>query len=121
MEKTEIYTPRPVDTSGVSLPAELRDLTERMARNVHEVWARGRLAEGWTLGEKRDDARKTHPCLVPYEALPEAEREYDRATAVETLKLILSLGFDIRKREGQEACPATGGQAEDTAGKGGER
>ena len=53
--------------------------------------------------------------------LPEAEREYDRATAVETLKLILSLGFDIRKREGQEACPATRGQEEDTAGKGGER
>lgn len=121
MEKTEIYTPQPVDTSGVSLPAELRELTERMARNVHEVWARGRLAEGWTLGEKRDDARKTHPCLVPYEALPETEREYDRATAVETLKLILSLGFDICKREKGNVCPAKEEKKTDTKGEGGKR
>ena len=68
-----------------------------MARNVHEVWAQGRMAEGWTWGEQRDDQRKTHPCLVPYEELPDAEREYDRQTAVQTLKLILKLGFKIHK------------------------
>ena len=68
-----------------------------MARNVHDVWAQGRIAEGWTYGKQRDDKQKTHPCLVSYDELPDAEREYDRQTAVQTLKLILKLGFKIHK------------------------
>lgn len=91
------YIPAPLDTRDIELPKELDELIERMARNVHDVWAQGRMAEGWTYGEERDDKRKTHPCLVPYEALPDAEREYDRQTAVQTLKLILKLGFKIHK------------------------
>lgn len=91
------YTPAPLDTRDIELPKELDELIEEMARNVHDVWAQGRMAEGWTWGEQRDDQRKTHPCLVPYEALPDAEREYDRQTAVQTLKLILKLGFKIHK------------------------
>lgn len=93
----QTYTPAPLDTRDIDLPKELDELIERMARNVHDVWAQGRIAEGWTYGEQRDDKLKTHPCLVPYEALPDAEREYDRQTAVQTLKLILKLGFKIHK------------------------
>ncbi|OUO18396.1 Ryanodine receptor Ryr [Alistipes sp. An31A] len=93
----QTYTPAPLDTRDVELPKELDELIEWMARNVHEVWAQGRIAEGWTYGEQRDDKQKTHPCLVPYEELPDAEREYDRQTAVQTLKLILKLGFKIHK------------------------
>ena len=93
----QTYTTAPLDTRDIELPKELDELIERMARNVHEVWAQGRMAEGWTWGEQRDDKLKTHPCLVPYEELPDAEREYDRQTAVQTLKLILKLGFKIHK------------------------
>lgn len=93
----QTYTPAPLDTRDIELPKELDELIEEMARNVHEVWAQGRIAEGWTYGEQRDDKQKTHPCLVPYEELPDAEREYDRQTAVQTLKLILKLGFKIHK------------------------
>lgn len=93
----QTYTPAPLDTRDIELPKELNELIERMAHNVHDVWAQGRMAEGWTWGEERDDKLKTHPCLVPYEELPDAEREYDRQTAVQTLKLILKLGFKIRK------------------------
>lgn len=93
----QTYIPAPLDTRDVELPKELDALIEKMARNVHDVWAQGRMAEGWTYGEQRDDKLKTHPCLVPYEALPDAEREYDRQTAVQTLKLILKLGFKIHK------------------------
>ena len=93
----QTYTPAPLDTRDIELPKELDELIEEMARNVHDVWAQGRIAEGWTYGEERDDKQKTHPCLVPYEALPDAEREYDRQTAVQTLKLILKLGFKIHK------------------------
>lgn len=95
--KTNIYTPQPIDTSAVRLPQELEPLVEQMAKNVHEVWAAGRMADGWTYGETRDDASKTHPCLVPYEQLPDSEKEYDRNTAIGTLKFIISQGFKINK------------------------
>ncbi len=96
--KEDMYKPKPVDTEDVKLPEELLPLIEEMAKNVHEVWAQNRLNEGWSYGEVRDDDKKHHPCLVPYEELPESEKEYDRATSQETLKLILKSGFSIIKR-----------------------
>lgn len=95
---SETYIPNPIETSDVKLPEELIPLIEEMAKNVHEVWAKNRLAEGWTYGPVRDDAKKETPCMVAYENLPENEKEYDRATSLETLKLILKLGFEISKK-----------------------
>ena len=92
------YTPKPVDTKEVLLPAELKELAEKIAENVHEVWSHNRMKEGWIYGTERDDSLKQHPCLVPYSELPESEKEYDRATSQETIKLILKLGFEIRKK-----------------------
>ena len=89
------YIPHPADTSNIRLPENLQPLLEAMAKNVHEIWAQERINQGWTYGDKRNDALKLHPCLVPYEELPEEEKEYDRNTSVETLKLILKLGFKI--------------------------
>ena len=74
-------------------------LVEEMAKNVHEVWSKTRIEQGWTYGEKRDDVLKQHPCLIPYEELPEEEKVYDRNSSVETLKLIMKLGFKISKDE----------------------
>lgn len=91
------YLPQPKDTSNVELPEELNGLIEEMAKNVHEVWAYGRMQQGWSYGEERNDKLKTHPCLIPYEELSEQEREYDRNTALSTLKLINKLGFKIEK------------------------
>ena len=91
------YTPKPMDTSTIELSAELLELTELLAKNTHDVWAAGRIAEGWTYGDIRNDVNKKHPCLVPYEDLPESEKEYDRATSLETLKVILSLGYVINR------------------------
>lgn len=94
-----MYTPNPIDVGGIELPSELASLTETLAENVHEHWAVSRLAEGWTYGEVRDDDRKTTPCLVPYNELSEIEKQYDRRTALETLKLILALGYTITKED----------------------
>jgi RyR domain-containing protein len=91
------YRPAPIDTSKAQLPREVESLTEKLSRNTHEVWARQRMADGWRWGAERDDRRKLHPSLVPYEKLPESEKVYDRATATQTLKAILSLGFGITK------------------------
>ncbi|MBO6075045.1 MAG: Ryanodine receptor Ryr [Paludibacteraceae bacterium] len=96
--KTNNYIPQPIDTRDIRLPKELENLAEQMAKNVHEVWSAGRIADGWTYGVVRDDAKKTHPCLVPYEQLPETEKEYDRRTSVETLKFILKAGFQIGEK-----------------------
>ena len=93
----KIYVPQPMDTSDIQLPEELNVLIEQMAKNVHEVWAQSRIKQGWTYGEERSDALKTHPCLVPYEELPEVEKAYDRDTALGTLRLITKLGFKITK------------------------
>ena len=95
--KKQMYTPQPIDTTDVMLPVELEQLVEEMSKNVHEVWAESRIKQGWTYGEQRNDELKTHPCLIPYEELPEVEKDYDRNTAVGTLKLILKLGFKISK------------------------
>ena len=92
------YRPAPMDTSKVRLPREIEELTEKLSRNAHEVWAEQRMAEGWRWGPQRDDARKLHPSLVPYEQLPESEKEYDRGTAMETVKAILGMGFRISKK-----------------------
>jgi ryanodine receptor 2 len=89
------YIPQPIDTSDIELPEELNPLLEAMAKNVHEVWAQTRIAQGWQYGPERNDAEKRHPMLIPYEDLPEEEKVYDRNTSVETLKLILKLGFRI--------------------------
>ncbi|MBQ7434063.1 MAG: Ryanodine receptor Ryr [Lachnospiraceae bacterium] len=92
------YIPVPIDTSDVQLPDELLELTEQLAENVHDIWAVNRIAEGWTYGTVRDGGQMETPCLVPYQELPESEKEYDRNTALETLKLILKLGYEIRRK-----------------------
>lgn len=91
------YIPQPIDTKDVKLPDELILLAEEIAKNVHEVWAEGRMKDGWRYGEKRNDVGKLHPCLMPYEELTEKEKEFDRNTSQETLKMIIKLGFKIVK------------------------
>ena len=96
--KKNNYIPQPIDTSDVQLPEELKPLLEAMAKNVHEVWAQTRIAQGWQYGPERNDGDKYHPMLIPYEDLPEEEKVYDKNTSIETLKLILKLGFVIEKK-----------------------
>lgn len=97
--KNNAYKPSPVFADDVELPEDIMALSERMAENVHEVWAAARMAEGWVWGEKRDDKLKHHPCLVPYDQLPESEKEYDRKTAIQTLRFILKSGYSIKKSD----------------------
>ena len=89
------YEPRPIPTDTIQLAEELLELVELLAQNNHEVWACGRRDLGWRYGVERNDALKTHPCLVPYDALSESEKEFDRTTVLETLKAITALGYRI--------------------------
>lgn len=91
------YQPKPIDTSKIVLSEEISLLTDLLARNAHDIWAQQRIADGWKYGPHRDDSRKEHPDLVPYEELPESEKEYDRQVALQILKAIVALGYQIQK------------------------
>lgn len=92
-----MYTPKPIDTSDVILSDDILELCELISENTHEVWSENRINDGWRYGEARDDEKKLHPCLIPYNELPESEKEYDRSTSLQTLKLITKLGYKIVK------------------------
>src|SRR5262245_4870456 len=77
------YRPEPIQTAGVTLGDDLLALAELLAKNAHDRWSSQRFSEGWRYGALRDDQRKEHPCLVPYEALPESEKAYDRTIVLE--------------------------------------
>lgn len=91
------YKPKNIDLSKVEIPEELKALGESLAEYVHDAWAIEKMKQGWIYGEKRDDNKKTHHCLVSYDNLPDSEKEYDRKTAMATIKFIENLGYEIVK------------------------
>lgn len=95
------YVPKPIDTKMVELSPELLALTEVLAENAHDQWAQRRMEEGWRYGESRNDGQKTSPCLIPYQDLPDSEKAYDRETAMETIKVLVKLGYGIEKKTGE--------------------
>lgn len=96
------YNPEPIDLSDVVLTEDLNELREAIAENAHDVWAAERQAQGWTYGPQRDDSKKETPCMVPYSQLPDSEKKFDRDMAMNTLKLVKKLGYDLIKREDTE-------------------
>jgi len=97
------YKPKPKDTSKIELTPGLKELVEQLAENTHDVWAQQRILSGWTYGPHRDDSSKQHPGLVPYGELADSEKEYDRNSAVETIKVLSSLGYTIERAGEQRA------------------
>ena len=98
LQSVDEYVPHPIDVDNIPLDGDLEELQEAIAENAHDVWAAARIKEGWTYGKERDDNLKQHPDLIPYTALPDSEKEYDRIMAFNTIKLVKKLGFDIVKR-----------------------
>lgn len=96
------YEPHPIDVDKIPLDGDLEELQEAIAENAHDVWAEARIKEGWSYGKERDDVQKLHPDLIPYTALPDSEKEYDRIMAFNTIKLVKKLGYDIVKRNDRE-------------------
>lgn len=55
-----------------------RALAGATPRELHESWCDFKRADGWTFGPVKDADAKTHPCLVDYDDLPEAQRVKDQ-------------------------------------------
>ena len=83
------------------MPSELlsSDILEKISELVHNKWMEGRKKDGWIYGKERNDSLKQTPCIVPYDKLPEIEKEYDRNTVKATIEALYSLGFCISKGE----------------------
>lgn len=92
------YEPHPLNLDDVPIEPELLELREAIAENAHEVWAKTRKDEGWSYGPVRDDIQKKNPDMLPYNLLPESEKEYDRLMAMNTIKLVKKLGWELLKR-----------------------
>lgn len=103
-----MYTPKPKDTSAIKLADGLKELLEELAENTHDIWAQQRIAEGWRYGPLRNDRQKEHPNLVPYKQLPESEKDYDRKTALETIKMMQTLGYTVTRPEQLPSDPSSG-------------
>lgn len=89
---------------GVPVAAPWDDIDEDMKASVvsgvrgvilgntpeqsHEGWCDFRRAQGWVYGPVKDEATKTHPCLVPYAELPDHQKVKDSlfAAIVQALK-----------------------------------
>ena len=93
-----VYEPYPISLDDVQLDDDLTELQEAIAENAHEIWAKARNDQGWTYGPERNDQKKETPDMVPYCNLPESEKLYDREMAMQTLKLVKKLGFEVRKK-----------------------
>lgn len=91
------YKPQPFNVDNIQLPDSLLALTEAIAENTHDCWAQARLSQGWSYGPMRDDITKKHPDLIPYSQLKEEDKEYDRVTAMNAIKLIVAMGYSIQK------------------------
>jgi len=74
--------PRLTDGALYANAEELEALSEL----EHERWNAQRRMDGWRWTDlpKRDDLRRLHPSLVPYEALTDPVKEFDRGNVRET-------------------------------------
>jgi hypothetical protein len=43
----------------------------------HNAWMQDKINDGWVYGEIKDAVAKTHPCIVPFEQLPEFQQKKD--------------------------------------------
>jgi len=60
--------------AGVTKLRENPDLTPE---NMHENWVKYKKKEDWRYGPLKDFKEKTHPCLRPWDELPEEQRMKD--------------------------------------------
>lgn len=92
-QSADEYEPHPINVDAIPLDEDLEELIEAIAENAHDIWAEKMMKDGWTYGKERDELKKQDPCILPYTALPNDEKEYDRLMAYNTIKLVKKLGF----------------------------
>ena len=73
----------------------MENIRDKLAEAIHEMWAMGKIEAGWTFGERRDDTMGLHPCLTQFQNLPAAEKRYNVQLALQTMRTIIALGYNV--------------------------
>ena len=76
-------------------PADPR--VELLAKREHERWLARKLKTGWRYGDPRDDPKKLHPCIRPWEELPEDERAKDRLLVLRLPEIVAAAGMTLAR------------------------
>jgi RyR domain len=88
------YKPRIASHEKLARAAAIMgDAVEAIARVNHDQWAIERISQGWRYGAQRDDSKKLHPCLVPYEHLTNGEKRIDEEGAKAIIAELIRLGI----------------------------
>jgi len=77
-----------------------------MARMEHDRWCTERRGQGWRQGAERNDARKLHPDLVPWEELTDEAREKDRMMVRDLPAFLAKAGFQVERTDRAETTCA---------------
>lgn len=92
------YKPHPVNLEDIHLDDNIMQLQDVFAENIHEVWAKERKEEGWMYGLVFNAHEKTDPNLLPFDLLTQQEKEHCRILALESIKLLEKLGWQLTKK-----------------------
>ena len=90
-----MFDPQPYDLSSVTLPLAMQQIAEQVTHNNHEVWAEHQIEQGWIWGNSYDAEEKFHPCILPYHCLTASQRAANSIAAIDILKNILALEYQI--------------------------
>jgi hypothetical protein len=81
------------ETEAVQALSE--EIVEKYAIAEHDDWMRGKERFGWVYNPVRNDALKHHDCLLNWENLPQVQREKDRNTARNVVRLAAVAGMKV--------------------------
>lgn len=84
------YTPMWQKSSAINGVAAIARGDVKKPEDSHANWMKLKLEEGWHYGQTKDPEAKTHPCLVPFDELPEDQRVKD-ILFFNTAKALLSV------------------------------
>jgi hypothetical protein len=70
---------------------------EMLAETEHERWMQFKLVEGWKYASKTDNVKKMHNCLVPWDKLPNLEKDKDRDLVRGIPMILARAGYAIVK------------------------
>ena len=73
------------------------DEIERLARMEHDRWMAAKRQAGWRHGPAKDDAVKSHPCIVPFDDLPVDEQDKDRNAVRQIPAMLARVGFRVHR------------------------
>lgn len=76
---------------------------EQLAHLEHDRWWEERARQGWIPGTTRDNERKVHPDMVPYEFLSDAIKQLDRDKVMDMITALSDLGYVLARRQVESA------------------